>query len=368
MNASLHPIARTTETGDAAGEESSDAVDRAPSRASARRGRSSGILALGLVLGVGLLILAMLASILFGAADIGPGTVWQALFAFDGSSDHLIIRTLRVPRAMIGVSVGASLAVAGALMQGLTNNPMASPGILGINAGAALAVVVAIFMLGASSLTTYAWFALAGAGVVAVAVYMLGSLGQGGATPLKLTVAGAAIAALLSSLTTGILVVDQRTLDQIRFWLAGSIAGRDLTLFLQSLPFMGAGLILAFSLGRPLTTLTLGEDVAKGLGLRTGWVKVAGGMAVVLLAGGAVSIAGPIAFVGLVIPHVVRFLVGVNYRWVLPYSAVMGGLFLVLADIAARLVLKPQELPVGAMTALIGGPFFIYLVRWKVRR
>lgn len=330
--------------------------------------RSRPLLLIGLALGLGILVLAMMGSVLFGAAEIGPATVWAALFWYDDSTEHLIIRTLRVPRALIAAMVGASLAVAGAIMQGVTRNPMASPGILGVNAGAALAAVAAVFLLGASSLAAYAWFAFAGAGMAAVAVYALGSVGRGGPTPLKLTVAGAAMAALLSSLTTGILILDQRTLDQIRFWLAGSVAGRDLDLFLQALPYMAVGILAAFALGRQITTLSLGEDVARGLGQRTGWIKAAAALVVVLLAGGSVAVAGPIGFVGLVIPHVVRFFVGVDYRWILPYAAVLGGVFLVLADVAARMVLRPQELPVGVMTALIGGPFFVYLVRWKVRR
>ncbi len=333
-----------------------------------RLARTPPVLVLGLVAGLGLLVLAMMSSVLFGAADIGPATVWAALFAYEDSTDHLIIRTLRVPRALIGAMVGASLAVAGAVMQGITRNPMASPGILGINAGAALAVVAAVYLLGASSLVVYAWFAFAGAGLAAVGVYALGSAGRGGPTPLKLTVAGAATAALLSSLTTGILILDQRTLDQIRFWLAGSVAGRDLDLFLQVFPYMAVGLVGAIVLGRQLTALSLGEDVARGLGQRTGLVKAAAALVVVLLAGSSVAVAGPIGFVGLVIPHVVRFFVGVDYRWILPYAAVLGGIFLVLADVAARLVLRPLELPVGVMTALIGGPFFVYLVRWKVNR
>jgi len=199
-------------------------------------------------------------------------------------------------------------------------------------------------------------------------VYGLGSLGRGGMTPMKITVAGAALAALLSSLTTAILILNQRTLEEIRFWLAGSVAGRDLTLLLQVLPYILAGLILSLALSRQITTLTLGEDVATGLGQRTAWVKALAAIAVVLLAGSAVAIAGPIGFVGLVIPHVVRFFVGVDYRWIMPYSALFGAILLVSADIAARVVLRPQELPVGVMTALVGAPFFIYLARWRVKR
>lgn len=315
-----------------------------------------------------LLLLAMLTSVAFGAAQISAGDVWRALFAFDGSTSHLIIRTLRVPRALIAALVGAALAVAGAVMQGLTRNPMADPGILGINAGAALGVVGAVFFLRITSLPYYALFAFAGATVTAVAVYGLGSMGRGGPTPLKLTIAGAAITALLSSFTTGMLILNQRTLEEVRFWLAGSIAGRDLGLLMQAAPYMLAGLVLALILGRQITTLSLGEDTAKGLGQRTGWVKILSAIAVVLLAGGSVAIAGPIGFVGLVIPHVVRLFAGVDYRWILPYAALTGAIFLVISDVAARLILRPLELPVGIMTALIGGPFFIYLVRWRVRR
>jgi iron complex transport system permease protein len=199
-----------------------------------------------------------------------------------------------------------------------------------------------------------------------VVVYGLGTLG-GGLTPMKLVVAGAALASLLSSLTTAVLIFNQRTLEEIRFWLAGSVAGRDLELLVQVLPYLTVGLLLAFALGRQITALTLGEDVATGLGQRTAWVRLLSIVTVVLLAGGAVAVAGPIGFVGLVIPHVARFFVGVDYRWILPYSALLGAVLLVSADIAARLVLRPQEVPVGIMTALVGAPFFIYLARQRIK-
>lgn len=330
--------------------------------------RSRYALSLGLVVGCGVLFLALLASVRFGAARIGTLEVIGAFTDYDGSEEDLIIRTLRVPRALIAALVGASLGGAGAIMQGLTRNPLAEPGILGINAGAALAVVGAVFLLGVSSLSTYALFAFVGAGVAAVVVYGLGSLGRGGMSPMKITIAGAALAALLSSLTTAMLILDQRTLDEIRFWLAGSVAGRDLDLLLQVLPYIGAGLLLALGLSRQITTLTLGDDVATGLGQRTAWIKGLSAVAVVLLAGSAVAIAGPIGFVGLVVPHVACFFVGVDYRWILPYSLLFGAILLVSADIAARVVLRPQELPVGVMTALVGAPFFIYLARWRVKR
>lgn len=330
--------------------------------------RSRYALLLGIVVGCVVLAVFLLMSVRFGAARIGTAEVIGAFADFEGSTEDIIIRTLRVPRALIAALVGGSLGVAGAIMQGLTRNPLAEPGILGINAGAAMAVVGAVFLLGISSLSTYALFAFVGAAVAAVVVYGLGSMGRGGMSPLKVTVAGAAMAALLSSLTTAMLILSQQTLDQIRFWLAGSVAGRDLGLLLDVLPYILGGLVLALALSRQITTLTLGEDVATGLGQKTGWVKVGAAVAVVLLAGSSVAIAGPIGFVGLVIPHIARFICGVDYRWVLPYSVLLGAILLVSADIGARVVIRPQELPVGVMTALVGAPFFIYLARWRVKR
>ena len=334
-----------------------------------RLARSRPALVAGLIAGAGVLLIAMLGSIALGAADVATGDVWAALFHFDpASTDHLIIRTLRVPRATVAALVGAALAVAGALMQGLTRNPLGDPGILGINAGAALAVVSAVALLDVGSLAGYALFAFAGAALTAIAVYSLGALGQGGPTPLKLTIAGAALTALLSAFTTGILLLNQLALEEVRFWMAGSVAGRDLHLLLQVAPYLLGGLLLAWALGPQITTIALGEDVAKGLGQRTGWVKGLAALAVVLLAGASVAVAGPIGFVGLVIPHVARWLAGVDYRWILPYAALLGAIFLVLSDVAARMLLRPLELPLGVVTALIGGPFFIYLVRWRVRK
>ncbi|GAB4205325.1 MAG: iron ABC transporter permease [Coleofasciculaceae cyanobacterium] len=343
------------------------AIDTATAN-SIERKRSHSLLIAGLFLSLLVLLIGLVASLTYGAADISLSKIVAALIAFDGSTDHLIVRTIRLPRSLMAILVGAAISVAGTLMQALTRNPLADPEILGINAGAAMAVVVTMFLFGTSSLSIYAWCAFLGAGVTAVAVYWLGSLGRGGLTPLNITIAGAALTALLSSLTTGILILSQRTLEEIRFWLAGSVAGRDFTLFLQVLPYITVGLVIAFAIAKPITTLSLGEDVARGLGQRTAWVKVTAAISVVLLAGSSVAAAGPIGFIGLVVPHMVRFFVGFDYRWILPYSAVFGAILLLVADIAARLLIKPQELPVGVMTALIGAPFFIYLARWKVKR
>lgn len=315
-----------------------------------------------------ILVLCLLCNLSFGAADIPLREVYGAFFAYDGSTEHLIIRTVRLPRSLIATFVGAALAVAGAIMQGITRNPLASPGILGVNAGASLAVVITTFLFNVQSLGFYIWFAFFGAGITAVGVYFLGSLGQGGLTPINLTIAGAALTAFLSSITNGILIVSQQTLDQVRFWLAGSLAGRDLELFWQVLPYFILGFLLALGLGRQLTMLSLGEDVAKGLGQRTILVKITAAVSVVLLAGASVSIAGPIGFIGLIIPHITRALIGVDYRWLLPYAAIFGAIFLLLADLAARLLFQPQEIPVGLIMPLIGAPFFIHLVRSQVKR
>ena len=329
-------------------------------------GRSPLLLGLGLVAGSGLLLGSLLLGILLGAADIDATTVWQAIFQFDGSTEHLIIRTVRLPRALLAVVVGAALAAAGTITQGLTRNPLAAPDILGINVGASLAMVLAIF-LGSDS-RNYVWFAFGGAAIAAVTVYWLGSMGRQGMTPLKLVIAGAALTSLLSSLTTAILLLSQQTLEEIRFWLAGSLAGQELADLWPVLPYLALGLAGALTLGRQLTLMSLGEDVAQGLGLQTAGVKVASAIVVVLLAGSAVALAGPIGFVGLVVPHIIRIGVGMDYRWILPYAMLVGGILLSVADIAARLVIRPQELPVGIMTALVGAPFFIYLARSRIKR
>lgn len=322
----------------------------------------------GLVLGLVILFICLVYSVTLGAAEIPLEKILTSFIAFDGSYDHLVIQTVRLPRSLIAILVGSALAVSGALMQGLTRNPLADPGILGIQSGAALAVVATIFVFGSSSLSVLTIVAFLGAGATAMLVYFLGSLGKGGPTPLNLTVAGAALTALISSLTTAILIVSQRTLEEIRFWLAGSLAGRDINMFLQALPFVVLGLVVAFALGRQITTMSLGEDIAKGLGQQTAWVKIITAISVVLLAGSAVSIAGPIGFIGLVVPHIVRFFIKADYRWILPYSAVIGATLLLVADITARVLLKPQELPVGIMTALVGAPFFVYLAKSKVKK
>lgn len=331
--------------------------------------RSWALLAAGLPICFGILLLCMLASIAFGAADIDAATVWAAVTAYDPTdTNHLIIQTLRMPRALTAVLVGAALATAGAIMQGLTRNPLADPGLLGIEAGAALAVVAAVMFLQISSMNSYAIAAVIGAGATSVVVFALGSMGRGGPTPFKLTIAGAAITALLSSFTTAILLFNERTLEEVRFWLVGSVAGRDMSLVLGVAPYILLGLFLSLVLARQITTLALGDDVAAGLGQNVALIKGLSTLATVVLSGAAVALAGPVGFVGLVIPHMVRFFVGVDYRWILPYSILLGGSFLVACDVIGRVIARPSELAVGVMTALIGGPVFIALVLWKVKR
>ncbi|HEY9691154.1 MAG TPA: iron ABC transporter permease [Oculatellaceae cyanobacterium] len=322
----------------------------------------------GLCIAMIVLLICLIYSITIGARDISLTIILDSFTSFNSSFEHLVIQTVRLPRSLMAMMVGAALAVSGALMQGLTRNPLAETGILGIEAGGALAVVITLFIFGNSSVSVYAGVAFLGAAIAAVLVYVLGTLGRGGATPLNLTVAGAAMTAFITSITTAILIVSQQTLEQVRFWLAGSLAGRDFNLFLYVLPFLVTGLLLAFLLGRQITTLSLGEDIAKSLGQQTVWIKVLTAISVVLLAGSSVAIAGPIGFVGLVVPHMVRFFIKTDYRWILPYSALLGAILLLVSDMAARVLLKPQELPVGVMTAIIGAPVFVYLTKSKVKR
>jgi len=318
----------------------------------------------GLVPAIGLLAVVAFASVAYGSKPIGLATVVDAFTAYDPTNnDHLIIRSLRVPRTVIGLGVGVALGLAGAVMQGVTRNPLADPGIFGVEAGAALAVVVGIYVFGIGSLTGYVWFAFAGAGIASVVVYGLGSLGRGGATPVKLALAGAAMAALLGSLTSAILIIDIATLDQFRFWAVGSLAGRDAQIAAQVAPFLAVGVVLALAAARGLNTLALGDDAARSLGQRVQLARATSGLAVIVCSGAAVAAAGPIGFVGLTVPHVARAICGPDYRWILPWSLVLAPSLLLGADVIGRVVARPGELQVGIVTAFIGAPFFVALVR-----
>ncbi|MCW5838641.1 MAG: iron ABC transporter permease [Anaerolineales bacterium] len=331
--------------------------------------RGNALRLLGFPLMAALLWAVLLASTAFGAAEIPPRTVVESVTHFDDTNtEHLVIRSLRMPRAITAALVGAALAAAGAIMQGLTRNPLADSGLLGIEAGAALAVLVAVLFLNVHSLSGFALFAFAGAALSGAFVYAVGSLGRGGPTPIKLTIAGAAMAATLGSITSLLAILHPLGYDQVRLWMAGSVAGREMELIAPAAVYILAGLALAILLGRQITTLSLGDDLARGLGLNVLWVKLLAALATVVLAGTSVALAGPVGFVGLVAPHAVRFFTGPDYRWIIPYAAILGAIFLVTADVVGRLVMRPLELPVGLMTAALGGPLFIYLVRAKVKR
>ncbi|MFF9913815.1 FecCD family ABC transporter permease [Streptomyces sp. NPDC013457] len=311
------------------------------------------------------LLLAILLSLAVGARAVAPSTVVDALLHGGTGDDAEVVRQMRVPRTLVGLMVGAGLALAGTALQGITRNPIADPGILGVSQGASVGVVFAIAFAGVHTLTGYVWFAFAGAALASVAVYAIASGGRGGATPVKLALGGAAINALLLSVTTGILTTRASALDEFRFWQIGSLDGRDAEVVGQIWPFLLLGAALVLSVARGLDALALGEDVAKGLGQKVATVRIVGGVGATLLTGAGVAAAGPIAFVGLAVPHIARAIVGGDHRWVLPMAALVGPVMLLVSDVIGRVLFPPGEVPAGVMTALIGVPFLVTLVRRK---
>ena len=303
------------------------------------------------------------ASLVLGARPVGWATLVDAWTAHDpANGDHAVVRA-RWPRTVVGVIVGVALGLAGAAMQGVARNPLADPGILGVNAGAASAVVVAIFTLGIAAPAAYVWFALLGAATAAVIVYAVASLGRDGATPVKLALAGAAFSATLASLTNGVLVLSRQTFEAYRFWVVGSITGGSLDAATAIAPFLVTGAAIVVVAGRLLNGLALGDEVARGLGQRVGATRALCALGIVLLCGSATALAGPIAFVGLVVPHIGRALAGGDYRWLLPLSGLLAPVLLLGADIVGRVVAPPAEIQAGIMTAVLGAPVFIALVR-----
>lgn len=311
------------------------------------------------------LLTAILLSLAVGARSIPPSEVIDALLHGGHSDAAEVIRNMRVPRTLIGLMVGASLALAGTVLQGITRNPIADPGILGISQGASVGVVLAIAYAGIHTLTGYVWFAFAGAAIASVAVYAIASSGRGGATPVKLALGGAAINALLVSVTMAVLTTKASALDEFRFWQVGSIAGREADVAQQIWPFLLLGTVLVLCVARGLDALALGEDMAKGLGQKIATVRIVGGIGATVLTGAGVAAAGPIAFIGLAVPHIARAIVGSDHRWVLPMAALIGPVMLLVSDVIGRILFPPSEVPAGVMTALIGVPFLVTLVRRK---
>ncbi|MEU3458427.1 iron ABC transporter permease [Streptomyces sp. NPDC006733] len=312
-----------------------------------------------------LLLLAILLSLAVGSRQIPPGQVVDALLHGGSSDNAQVVTSMRVPRTVIGIMVGIALAVAGTVMQGITRNPIAEPGILGVSQGASVGVVCAIAFFGVGTLGGYVWFAFVGAGAAAVLVYVIAAGGRGGATPVKLALAGAAMNAFLTSVVSGVVTTDAQTMDSFRFWQVGSLSGRQTDVIDQTWPFLVAGLLLVLSMARGLDALALGEDVARGLGQNVAVLRVLGALGATVLTGVAVAAAGPIAFVGLAVPHMARALVGTAHRWVLPMAALLGPVMMLVSDVIGRIVFPPSEVPVAVMTALIGVPFLVALVRRK---
>lgn len=319
-----------------------------------------------LVLCIAALVLVSLLSLRIGSISVTNAEAFNALFHYASESyEQTVVRTLRLPRTIIGLGVGAALAMAGAAMQATTRNPLAGPEILGVNSGAAFGIVTAVYFGHLTHPLQFVWFAFAGGLAAAAATFTIGSAGPGGASPVKLALAGVVVSSLLSSWLTALLLLDQQTLDIVRFWLAGSLAGRDLNTFAVVLPFLAFGLVGMLVMGNQLDILSMGEDTARSLGMRTARVRVVITALVVLLAGASVAVAGPIGFVGLAVPHIVRILTGPDYRWTLAFCLVVGPLLLVSADIAGRVVARPAEVQVGIVTAVVGAPLLIALARQR---
>ncbi|PWI19419.1 iron ABC transporter permease [Streptomyces sp. Act143] len=315
---------------------------------------------LGLLVSVVILVLVALASIAIGAKELSMGQVWHGLFEDSGTYGDVVV-TERLWRTLLGLLAGAALGLAGAVLQALTRNPLADPGLLGINAGASAAVVTAMTYFGVTSLSGYVWFAFFGAAAVGALVWFLG--GSRGATPVRLALAGTAISAALYGYLQAVMITDEAALGKMRFWTVGSLTSASESTILQVLPFLAGGTLLALALARPLNAMEMGDDTARALGAHLNRTRALSMLAAVVLCGAATAACGPIVFVGLMVPHVVRSFTGPDLRWILPYAAVLSPVLLLGADVIGRVVARPAELQVGIVTAIIGGPVFIFLVR-----
>ncbi|WP_425544089.1 FecCD family ABC transporter permease [Actinocorallia libanotica] len=340
-------------------------VRRAPDAALVRR--PARVRVLWLLVSVLVLAALMVASVALGSRDVAWADVWAALGGADDTLEQAAVAK-RIPRTLLAVLMGAALGLSGAVMQGVTRNPLADPGILGVNMGASLAVVTAVAFLGLTSPTAYIWVAMAGAAVSAVFVYTIGSLGRGGATPLKLALAGTATSVAFASLVSAVVLPRNDIAGSFKLWQIGGVGGASYERIGQVLPFLVVGIVVCLLSARGLNSLALGDELAAGLGERVAVIRAVAALGAVVLCGAATAVAGPIAFVGLVVPHACRLLVGIDHRWMLPFSALVGAALLTAADVVGRVVARPSDIEVGIVTALIGAPFFIHIVRrQKVR-
>ncbi|MBB2973319.1 iron complex transport system permease protein [Mesorhizobium sp. RMAD-H1] len=309
--------------------------------------------------GLGLLLFL---SVAVGTRSVGWADIMVALGGRIDSIDQAAVAA-RIPRTLLAGLAGAALGLAGAIMQGVTRNPLADPGILGVNLGASLAVVVGIVWFNIASANAYIWTAVLGAGVTAIFVYAIGSLGRGGATPLKLALAGVATSVAFSSLVLAVVLPRTDIAGGIRSWQVGGVGGATFNGLSHALPFLAVGFVLGLLSARKLNSLALGDEMAAGLGEHVALARAMAALSAILLCGATTAVCGPIGFVGLIVPHLCRLLIGVDHRWLLPFSALAGACLLLIADIAGRIVARPNELEVGIVTAFVGAPFFIWIVR-----
>lgn len=320
-------------------------------------------------LGAGIVVLLVLCvlSVSFGSRAVTPHDILAALAGHDDTVSQAAVLA-RIPRTVLAIVVGAALAISGATMQAVTRNPIAEPGILGVTGGASFAIVLGIAFVGISNPYAFMAFAIVGAAVAAVFVYAVGSLGRGGATPLKLALAGAATSAAFGSLTSAVMLPRVDILGSFQAWQVGGVGGADWQRMAATAPVLALGALICLLCARGMNSLALGDDMAAGLGENVARTRMVSALGAVILAGAATAIAGPIGFVGLIVPHICRMLAGTDHRWLLPLSAMVGSVFLVAGDIIGRVISPGEEVQVGIVTAVLGAPFFIWIVRrQKVR-
>lgn len=320
--------------------------------------------AIGLVAAVVALLMLMVSSVMVGSKSIPPTVIWDALFHPAVNPDHFAIRDYRVPRTIVGLAVGMALGIAGALIQALTRNPLADPGVLGVHAGASFSVTVAVGLVGVRSIEGYMWFSFAGALIVTLMVLALGSTRQG-QSPMVMVLAGVCVGAVLGGAREALQLTNPEAFDAMRSWNAGSLVGRPLEVVWPILPFFAVAIVVAFAMSGALNAMALGDELAAAQGVRLVRTRVFAVIALTLLAGGATAIGGPIGFVGLMVPHVARWFVGPHQRWIFAYSIVLAPGLLLASDILGRVVMRPSEIPVGIVTAFVGAPVLIALARRK---